>query len=109
MHVQWVFSLVGPGLATSSCQANSHAKCGWQTFTDAVIKALNEKREGKYYASALRSSLGLESLGRCGLSAMGQLRTEEGTSELQKLFGESPGEDRGRNLRLLEHSDALRI
>lgn len=27
-------------------EANSHAKCGWQTFTDEVIRALNEKREG---------------------------------------------------------------
>ena len=32
--------------ASISLEANSHAKCGWQTFTDAVIKALNEKREG---------------------------------------------------------------
>lgn len=27
-------------------QANSHAKCGWQRFTDEVIKALNERHEG---------------------------------------------------------------
>eukprot|EP00435_Cladocopium_sp_Y103_P040473 s169_g11.t1 len=27
-------------------EANSHASCGWQRFTDEVIKALNEKREG---------------------------------------------------------------
>eukprot|EP00747_Dinoflagellata_sp_TGD_P164888 gnl/TRDRNA2_/TRDRNA2_185444_c0_seq1.p1 gnl/TRDRNA2_/TRDRNA2_185444_c0~~gnl/TRDRNA2_/TRDRNA2_185444_c0_seq1.p1 ORF type:complete len:267 (-),score=55.81 gnl/TRDRNA2_/TRDRNA2_185444_c0_seq1:41-841(-) len=27
-------------------EANSHAKCGWQTFTDAVIQALNERPKG---------------------------------------------------------------
>jgi len=27
-------------------EANSHAKCGWQRFTDEVIKALNERHEG---------------------------------------------------------------
>ena len=29
--------------------ANSHAKCGWQRFTDAVIAKLNEKRSGLVY------------------------------------------------------------
>merc|ERR1712203_1326348 len=27
-------------------EANSHAKCGWQRFTDAVIRALNDRSEG---------------------------------------------------------------
>lgn len=27
-------------------QANSHAKCGWQTFTDAVIEAVNRHQDG---------------------------------------------------------------
>jgi len=27
-------------------QANSHAKKGWEQFTDAVIKTISQKREG---------------------------------------------------------------
>lgn len=27
-------------------QANSHAKKGWEQFTDAVIKAISEKKKG---------------------------------------------------------------
>jgi len=27
-------------------EANSHSRCGWQRFTDAVIRAINERSEG---------------------------------------------------------------
>jgi len=30
-------------------EPNSHAKCGWQEFTDAVIHLLNEEKEGLVY------------------------------------------------------------
>lgn len=36
-------------LTVESGKANSHEKCGWQTFTDSVIRVLNEKREGVIY------------------------------------------------------------
>jgi len=30
-------------------KANAHEKCGWQTFTDAVIKCLNDNKTGVIY------------------------------------------------------------
>ncbi|WP_169777377.1 uracil-DNA glycosylase [Campylobacter mucosalis] len=37
--------LLNTTLSVSAGAANSHAHFGWQTFTDAVIKILNQKRE----------------------------------------------------------------
>jgi len=33
-------------LTVNEGKANSHEKCGWQTFTDRVLAILNEKKEG---------------------------------------------------------------
>ena len=33
-------------LTVEEGKANSHKKCGWQTFTDAVITYINKKRSG---------------------------------------------------------------
>lgn len=38
--------LLNTVLTVEAGNAHSHAKIGWETFTDAVIKALNEKRQG---------------------------------------------------------------
>jgi uracil-DNA glycosylase len=37
--------LINTVLTVRAHQANSHAKKGWETFTDAIIKKLNKKRE----------------------------------------------------------------
>jgi len=42
---QGVF-LLNASLTVRARQANSHQKIGWQKFTDAVIRTLNEKRTG---------------------------------------------------------------
>jgi len=42
---QGVF-LLNAALTVERGQSNSHARCGWHTFTDAVIHNLSEKREG---------------------------------------------------------------
>ena len=42
---QGVF-LLNASLTVAAGQANSHQKIGWQTFTDAVIRQLSERREG---------------------------------------------------------------
>lgn len=42
---QGVF-LLNAALTVEQGQSNSHAKSGWHTFTDAVIKLLAEQREG---------------------------------------------------------------
>ncbi|KAJ0094718.1 hypothetical protein Patl1_15787 [Pistacia atlantica] len=34
------------GCSVRNHQANSHAKKGWEQFTDAVIKAISEKKKG---------------------------------------------------------------
>jgi len=38
--------LLNATLTVRAAQAGSHQKKGWETFTDAVIKALNNKKEG---------------------------------------------------------------
>lgn len=38
--------LLNTVLTVSKGQAHSHAKWGWETFTDAMISALNEQRQG---------------------------------------------------------------
>ncbi len=42
---QGVF-LLNAALTVERGQSNSHAGCGWHTFTDAVIRKLSESREG---------------------------------------------------------------
>ena len=42
---QGVF-LLNASLTVERGKSNSHAKCGWHTFTDAVIQTLSDKREG---------------------------------------------------------------
>lgn len=42
---QGVF-LLNAALTVEAGLSNSHAKCGWHRFTDAVIRALSEGREG---------------------------------------------------------------
>ncbi len=42
---QGVF-LLNASLTVERGKSNSHARCGWHTFTDAVIHNLSEKREG---------------------------------------------------------------
>lgn len=41
---QGVF-LLNTVLTVEAGKANSHSKCGWQTFTDSVIKILNEQHQ----------------------------------------------------------------
>ena len=38
--------LLNASLTVNDSEPNSHAKCGWQTFTDAVIKKISEEKEG---------------------------------------------------------------
>jgi len=38
--------LLNATLTVEQGKANSHQKCGWQTFTDTAIKALSDKKEG---------------------------------------------------------------
>jgi uracil-DNA glycosylase len=42
---QGVF-LLNAALTVERGTSNSHASCGWHTFTDAVIRTLSERREG---------------------------------------------------------------
>lgn len=42
---QGVF-LLNASLTVREGEANSHSKIGWETFTDEVIKIINEKKEG---------------------------------------------------------------
>lgn len=41
--------LLNATLTVRAHQANSHQRLGWQTFTDAAIRALNEHREHLVY------------------------------------------------------------
>lgn len=38
--------LLNASLTVNDSEPNSHAKCGWQTFTDAVIKKISDEKEG---------------------------------------------------------------
>lgn len=38
--------LLNASLTVNAGEANSHAKCGWQIFTDAVIKKISDDKEG---------------------------------------------------------------
>ena len=38
--------LLNASLTVNEGEANSHAQCGWQTFTDAVIKKISDEKEG---------------------------------------------------------------
>ena len=38
--------LLNASLTVNEGEANSHAKCGWHTFTDAVIKKLSDDKQG---------------------------------------------------------------
>lgn len=38
--------LLNASLTVNAGEANSHAKCGWQTFTDAVIKKISDEKTG---------------------------------------------------------------
>ncbi len=38
--------LLNASLTVNAGDANSHAKCGWQTFTDAVIKKISDEKVG---------------------------------------------------------------
>ncbi len=38
--------LLNTVLTVEAGKAHSHARLGWETFTDTVIKAINEQREG---------------------------------------------------------------
>jgi len=38
--------LLNASLTVRAHSANSHANCGWQQFTDAVIKILSDKKKG---------------------------------------------------------------
>ena len=37
--------LLNASLTVRSGEANSHAELGWQTFTDAIVKTLNQRKE----------------------------------------------------------------
>ncbi len=41
--------LLNASLTVREGQANSHSEKGWQTFTDAVVQALNETKKGLVY------------------------------------------------------------
>jgi len=41
--------LLNATLTVRHKEPNSHAKCGWQEFTDAVIRTLNEQKSGLIY------------------------------------------------------------
>lgn len=52
MHVQWAEQgvlLLNSVLTVRAGAAASHQKKGWEQFTDAVIRTLNEKRRGVVY------------------------------------------------------------
>jgi len=38
--------LLNASLTVNAGEANSHAQCGWQTFTDAVIKKISDEKDG---------------------------------------------------------------
>ena len=38
--------LLNASLTVNAGEPNSHAKCGWQIFTDAVIKKISDEKEG---------------------------------------------------------------
>ncbi len=38
--------LLNASLTVNAGEANSHAQCGWQTFTDAVIKKISDEKTG---------------------------------------------------------------
>jgi len=38
--------LLNATLTVNEAEPNSHAKCGWQTFTDAVIKKISDEKAG---------------------------------------------------------------
>lgn len=38
--------LLNASLTVNSAEPNSHAKCGWQTFTDSVIKKISDEKTG---------------------------------------------------------------
>jgi uracil-DNA glycosylase len=38
--------LLNASLTVNEGEANSHAQCGWQTFTDAVIKKISDEKSG---------------------------------------------------------------
>lgn len=38
--------LLNASLTVNAGEANSHAKCGWHTFTDAVIKKISDEKTG---------------------------------------------------------------
>ncbi len=38
--------LMNASLTVNAGEANSHAKCGWQVFTDAVIKKVSDEKDG---------------------------------------------------------------
>jgi uracil-DNA glycosylase len=38
--------LLNASLTVNEGEANSHAQCGWQTFTDAVIKKVSDEKSG---------------------------------------------------------------
>ncbi len=38
--------LLNASLTVNAAEPNSHAGCGWHTFTDAVIKTISDKKEG---------------------------------------------------------------
>ncbi|CAF2154149.1 unnamed protein product [Brassica napus] len=45
-QVKWIMSVVLPCNAVRSKQPNSHAKKGWEQFTDAVIQSISQQKEG---------------------------------------------------------------
>jgi uracil-DNA glycosylase len=38
--------MINSSMTVESGKSNSHAKCGWVTFTDAVIKCISDQKEG---------------------------------------------------------------
>lgn len=47
--------LLNTVLTVEESQAHSHAKLGWETFTDSIIEQLNEKKKGlfSYYGGLM--------------------------------------------------------
>ncbi|CAN6919671.1 unnamed protein product [Brassica oleracea var. botrytis] len=46
VQVKWIMSVVLPCNSVRSKQPNSHAKKGWEQFTDAVIQSISQQKEG---------------------------------------------------------------
>jgi uracil-DNA glycosylase len=65
--------LLNSTLTVRSGQANSHADAGWQIFTDAVVSALNQTRQGVVYMLwgnfAQRKGQIVDTLRNCVLTA----------------------------------------